>query len=187
MTRLSIKSAAVAALMLAAAPSAFACACCAVPGVWGEVRSTMSEYETSVVGEMTLANGAIELPGLETSVSVGPAKFAGKTLTLKGAGGELLTFTQSGKLTHFRSDISFITITDPQQALASPELYHEWRLEGTMTRAGLSGVSARKQKATLILKGTGNLCLEAPNFSTWTLKPKAAATEFLASGTVQAK
>ncbi len=186
MIRQQIQAAALLGLALATAPSAFACACCADAGVWSQVRATMSDYEMTVLADMTLADGVIETPGLEASLDLAPTRFNGKTLPLKGAGGEALTFTYSGKFTNFRSDISFATIKDEAAALASPELLHEWRLEGTLTSAGISGVSAKKQKATLILKGIGNLCVEAPNFKTWTLKANAPASEFVAFGTIEA-
>ncbi len=176
MTRLKAFNVAFVALGLIAmtAPGAHACACCANENEWSQSTAKPSAFEREILNDLRLKSGVFYYEGSEQGFDANSEANPGAaSLVFTGAGGEKVTFKPDGKLTQYRADIGPVTgkTVAPTEMVS---LYHEWRMDGTVTATGLTGAPAtsKKLKATLVLRGTGNSCVDTVSFTHWILSPR---------------
>jgi len=187
--------AAVAAFLLVPA-AAIACACCADAGYWSSATNRLRTYELGQLDRIRFspsANTFVGTAGLDgvTGISAASTRYglirvkAGRRWTLRlrapAGGGGSLSFDLPGSALLFATDLR-----DGRRSIGGgPLLYKEWRLGGTVSGTGdfLSATSGATYR--LILHGRGNACLDARNFTRWTLQVRGAGARFTLFGSLR--
>jgi hypothetical protein len=163
---------------LVVAGRAAACACCAEPGTWYQVRTPVRGLERGEIRRLrfTTANrvqtneggpGFSKLP-LRTTLTGRVWRWrlgTGRTLTLRlpASGTTLAADVFDGKMS----------------GGGGPLLYKELRLEGSLTTAGIP----RGTRYRLVLQGRGNNCLNGADFRSWHLDVSGGSEPYSLYGT----
>ena len=174
---------AAAAFILAGAPAALACACCAETA-WRNVRTeTLKPRHTAEIDQMRFAKEAKLVIGTaEDNSRIKGVKEAGENFQLEASRPKermALTFRdekgRTGTLSFRMPATISIFEVDPRGAETDkglgPSLYKEWTLTAHATGDGLfKAAVTRNSKMTLVLHGRGNACTSAEQFTDWTLQ-----------------
>jgi len=104
------------------------------------------------------------------------------TLRLQAPGGRggTLSFVLPGSTLLFATDLR-----DGRTSIGGgPLLYKEWRLGGTVSGTGDFLSRANAATYRLILHGRGNACLDARDFTRWTLQVRGGGARFTLFGSL---
>jgi hypothetical protein len=173
---------AAAAFILANAPAARACACCAETAWRLDQVETLKPRHTAELGQMRFAKEAkLRITGGEDNSRMQGVKEAGESLQLEASRPkERMAFAfrdaqgRSGTLSFRMPATISILEVDPRGAETDkglgPTLYKEWKLTAHATGDGLFRAAVtRNTRITLVLHGRGNACTSADQFTDWTL------------------
>ena len=169
---------------LVAAPSAYACACCAEPNTWLQFTEPLQLREVNRVQFGGLARvfqgagGLDAVDGIEDpSGSYGLAvKRTGRSWKLLLGSAGSLSFTLPGRAEQYAVDVH----DGKRSGGGGPLLYKELRLRGSATGSGdFSG-----GRYTLVLMGRGNVCLAAEDFTRWRLQVTGKRVSYALYGTL---
>ena len=183
---------AIAALTLASASPAFACACCTNEGQRNVATVALDSGKRQEIeslrfgGKATLFTGEGDADGIE-----GIATPSGSYDLTARWRDDRLEFSfrdklgRTGALSLLRPNTLSVFEVDPRDRPDKghgPSLYKEWKLSAPASGTGVfrPGIAPR-QILTLIFQGGGNSCTSAIDFSHWTLVmqgPKANYTLF---------
>lgn len=172
----------------APARSSFFCACCVPEGTWYERSARMGEYESSQIARLKFSAKAetyMTEAGAEMVKGVAPPVGSDYALAAsrKGRRWELSFKDDQGRAGTLALEATPVAVSfgaDTHEAGGNGAvLYKEMRLKGRV--ASGTGIFQKGVTATtafrLILQGRGNGCLNAEDFSHWTLQisgPKAS-------------
>ncbi len=188
---------AAAAACLLVPASAFACACCAGPGYWSSATNRLRPFELGELDRIRFSPSAttyVSTAGLDGVAGItSPSTRYGLEHTKNG---RRWTFLLQGPADRLRGTLSFalpasalVFATDLGNGRTSvgsgPLLYKEWRFGGSVTGTGdfLPRTSAATYR--LILHGRGNACLEARDFTRWTLQVRGSGARFSLFGSLR--
>lgn len=90
-----------------------------------------------------------------------------------------ITFTLPSKYTAFEVDTQETT---HEHKGFGPNVYVEWRFNGTVQLDGAFAAVTRKSKAELVLQGLGNACRSSEDFHAWTLIVRGNGAQFTLVG-----
>lgn len=168
---------------LAAAPSAYACACCAERDMWFRFNDRVDANELNSVQFGRLARVFVGGGGLEaiegirkphTSYKLVVAK-AGRSWTLKLGSAGALSFTLPARGEQYGVDLH----DGKQSGGGGPLLYKELRLHGTARGSG----DFKGGSYTLVLFGRGNVCLNAADYTRWRIEIDGKSAGYVLLGT----
>ena len=166
---------------LAAAPSAYACACCAEKNAWFEYSDRLDTREVSRLMFGGLARVYPDTERIDGINDPFPSyelvvKKSGRSWKfLLGSAGSL-SFTLPARAEQFGVDIH----DGKQGGGGGPLLYKELRLRGTATGTG----DFKGGAYTLVLMGRGNFCLAAESFTRWRLELAGKKVDYTLYGTL---
>lgn len=155
---------------LAAAPAAYACACCAEPGTWFQYTDRVDAGEVNRVQFRPVARLYLTAGGFDAVKGIATPKAryplvvqkAGRAWTLRFGSSGTISFALPARGEQFGVDLG----DGKRSGGGGPLLYKELRLKGTARGGGtFSGGTFR-----LILMGRGNNCLNADDFHRWRLE-----------------
>ena len=187
---------AAAAACLLVPASAFACACCADPGYWSSAVTRLRANELEQLDRIRFSRSATTYVGAGGLDGVLGITSPSTAYGLKQArSGRRWTFRLTSPGERTRGTLSFVLpasalvfATDLRNGRTSmgggPLLYKEWRLAGTVSGTGdfLPRTTATYR---LILHGRGNVCLDARDFTRWTLQVRGAGARFTLFGSLR--
>ena len=167
---------------------AFACACCADPGMHIEAAHDLEDYERDELGRLRFSESAqlyttdafpedikgVTSPSLDAYVLKTDTSSKGWTFEVADKAGNTgsIAFAIPTRIEWF--------FVDPRtgESPGSPQLYKEWRLVSTVQLSGTVAKVANNADATLILQGRGNGCTMAEDFTHWILKVRGPEVQF---------
>ena len=168
--------------MLALAGAAYACACCADPGLWSQTRARLTAAERAELDRIRWGGTAhtyVTQRGLDGVRGIAPPSASYSVSTARSGRRLELVFRdakrRSGALSFLLPRTAVLFSVDPGAGRRSsgggPLLYKEWRFEGPVTGTGVfaSGMAGRP-RFHLILHGRGNRCVAAADFRRFTLQ-----------------
>jgi hypothetical protein len=156
------------AVAMAISLPALASSCDGVDNTWDQRKEKLDDYVGDVWNTLILAQGNMHDRGYETSRDVKVIRDK-HLVRLVGEKGTYL-FRFGNSLLHRRTDITFIT--NPASQLSDvADIYHELLIPGTFEGPRGTGKKRGKklQKATLVIQGFGNGCLDGGAFRKWLL------------------
>jgi len=156
-------------LLLAITPChALATACGGPDYTWDESSEAIEGTVESVWNALFLESAVIHDPGYENTQLADVIREP-HALRLIGEKQSYL-FTYDGTLRHRRADISFVTRPDSRR-IDEADIYHELLIEGSFESLPNAdgGPPASPRKATLVVQGLGNACLDGEAFRKWIL------------------
>lgn len=187
-----------AVLVFAPVNSARACACCSEAGHRYEGADEIGSADRAMLQQIRFTAKA-ELSGraddtmglierssdereefpefvLASAVEPGLLKFR---LSREGQERGEISFPLPAVMTRFAVDPR-----DPADAEnpRGPTLYREWRLTGDATLTGMVAKGTHTARVRLILQGRGNHCVDAQDFTHWSLAVEGKAIQFTLSG-----
>lgn len=188
-------------LVFAPVNSARACACCPEVGYRYEGVNEIDTAGRAMLQQIRftsraeLNGSADDTLGLIERSSDGPEEFPVYVLAISVEPG-LLKFKLSREGQE-RGEISFplpavmtrfaVDPRDPADAEnpRGPTLYREWRLTGDATLTGMVAKGTHTAQIQLILQGRGNYCVDAQDFTHWSLVVEGKAIQFTLIGELE--
>lgn len=145
-----------------------ACACCGVTGEWSHSQIDFPNYPSDVIKRIQLHPSPTHFQTEyahttelnHSLLSIDIIHNPTLKITFKGPH-KLMTLHVQSPIHHKAADISFIT--KPSHPSNSVDIYHEILLYGSI-------MEKPSKKATLILQGIGNSCVESPTLQQWILQ-----------------
>jgi hypothetical protein len=183
-----------AAFILANAPAALACACCAQTA-WRYVETEkISPQRLAEIDQMRFSKVAKLRIGVADDESIKGVEDAGESYQLdvsRQKDRQVFSFSdekgRTGTLALAAPKTISIFEVDPRGAEKDsglgPNLYKEWKMTANAAGDGLfRGSVGAGQKMTLVLHGRGNACSSADHFTDWTLLVYGPAGAFTMYG-----
>lgn len=155
-------------IVMLTSSAAFATACGGLDNTWDQTERKIEDYVGEVWNAMVLTEGNMYDRGYEMSqdLKVVRGKHALRLVGEKGA----YVFRFGSSLQHRRTDISFLT-RPTSQLSDEASIYHELLIRGTFESpaSASEGRNKKGEKATLVIQGLGNACLDGGAFMKWLL------------------
>lgn len=150
------------------ASAAFATACGGLDNTWDQVEHKIENYVGDVWNSLAFIEGNMYDRGYETSQDLKVVRHK-HSLRLVGDKGAYV-FRFGSSLRHRRTDITFITRPDSELSDVA-NIYHELLIRGTFETPAVLREERRSkiEKATLVIQGFGNACLDSQAFKKWLL------------------
>ncbi|MEK6408416.1 MAG: hypothetical protein AABN34_15930 [Acidobacteriota bacterium] len=166
---------------------AHTCACCMEPGAWYEGTQRTKDLHFLEINSLrfypiarlyTTDAYPDDFRGISASpdslyedLKISVSRIGNRwTLRFKAEGGETgsLIFTIPDRFIHFEVDLN----ADVRQPRRDPGgIYQEWRFKAPVWGTGMFAIgNAPNTKLTLVLRGTGNICISASEIKNWNLE-----------------
>jgi hypothetical protein len=174
--------------VLVAAPSAFACACCAEPGTHYEQTAKLQPFELQELKRVRFgtaakvalgAAGFDAVHGIKNPRASYPVQVtqAGRTWTLSFGSSGALAFTLPQKATSFLVDVH----DGKMGGGGGPLLYKELRMTAPVHATG----NFHGARISFVLQGRGNDCLNGDDFKWWRLQISGGGADYAIYGALR--
>ena len=182
--------------LLAYAPRANACACCADPGERIESTRKLDAYERGELEKLLFAKRArLYMNAAGTAGVRGISDPADAYALTQTRTGDRWTFTlkdpkgKTGTVAFtLPSTIESFFVDTREQKTGDPLLYKEWRLSAPLATTGVFASASASGAPTIrvVLQGRGNVCTSADQFTSYTLIVSGPSATFTLFGALTA-